>query len=222
MPHFKYINLILILLPFISGCSLDGLLQPDDPPDQDRLPRERRDPNPGEENGDPEGHETVLFIPLNVGTEWTYGVQYKQESKQQVYTVRYAGEERWQCTQARYSDSTFVFQTTFVGEKTILSHSSTQSFYESSSASVTARIRHRALIVLEENGESISPFLGDWLYLMDSRFLICFSDSGVVDLTGSASEFDYDYRLDQKKGLLNGHLTVETAYDVTKITYELE
>ena len=218
----KYILSILLTLFLAAGCSLDSLFGPDESPGDKRMPREKRDPNPGGDEPAPT-LKTVLYLPLVQGTIWTYDVQYKQTAKQSDYVILYQGEEKWLCTQARFSDSTFVFQTSFNGEKLIQSATSTQKFSESSAAVVTAKIFRRALIVSSENGNSISPFFGDWLHLMNSHFIVSFEDDTVSKYqSGSSNEFQYNYSLELTKGLVEGHLVNDSVYDQIKIDYMIK
>jgi len=124
-----------------------------------------------------------------------------QNSATQDYTVTYKGTEKWICTLARFSDSTFVFKTLFAGEKIILNNNSTRTFPESSTASVTARIQNGRLFILQENGSTISPFLGDWLFMLKNQFRVSFSGSSTTqNKVLSSLTLKYDYKLDKSKG----------------------
>ena len=205
-----------IVAMFLPGCSLDGLFEPDDAQQPvDHLPRDRYEPN------EPSGKSLQLFMPLSTGNTWTYDVSYKQTSAQSEYTVEYVGEEKWTCTQTNFSDSTFVFQTTFRGDKTIVNNSATQTFSESSSATVTAKIHKGALTLDQEDGEKISPFFDDWLFSLDGRFRIGFSiENKTINQKSTTSTLTFDYTLDKTKGLVAGELVANSQYDQKMLIYK--
>ena len=208
---------VLICIAFGGiGCSLDGLFAPNDSGQSDRKPRDRRE--------QPETNtETELYIPLKEGAEWSYNVKYAQHSLQGNNATEYNGVETWRCTSARLSDSTFVFSTFFGGEIKVKTAHSSQVFPESSTASVATRIENGALIIVQENGGSMSPFLGDWLYLHDNQFYICFDkNANSMKKKVSTTELTSNYELEKSKGLISGELFKKSVYDQITISYTLK
>lgn len=219
----KLLFLLLLILIYILGCEVNALFEPDDS-SEPREPgaRERR---PADNNNGPETTSAKLYLPLQEGANWTYQVAYIQISKTSAsYSVTYRGEEKWTCSLARYSDSTFVLQTFFTGEK-ILSNQGSVSVesIQDAYAYVAAKIINGALTIVREEGDLICPFLGDWLSQMQNRFRVCLQ-SNDQQMTREINEADFScaYTLDGEKGMTGGIVSKKSDYDSLKIEYILE
>lgn len=218
----KIAILFMLFAVFFMGCDVNGLFEPEES-NSDRAPRGRRpvqDPPP-----DDNVSSSGLYFPLQVGKSWHYSVVYKQDSKSAAdYHVAYRGEEQWVCSLARWSDSTFVFQTHFTGEKTIIDGQSEKIFpIESAYAAVTAKIVNSALIIVREEGDQLCPFLGDWLNMMKTNFRIVFDDSRqIIEYDHSGSTTSGHVKLQQDVGLIEGDIISETNYDVIHLNFSLK
>jgi hypothetical protein len=180
---------------------------------------EHRSREPEDDNPPP---ATVLFLPLAEGASWSFTVEYRQSSLESGnYSAVYIGEETCVCSAARFSDSTFVFQTRFSGKKTITSSSGViTSNLAGVAALVNARMVKGALVLTSEEGTELAPFWGDWLFRMKNQFKICFVGSQkTIEKTGASADLEFAYTLEQQVGLVAGSLTARTAYDVTVINY---
>lgn len=106
------------VLGLFMSCGLNSdLFAPtDDSGSQDSGRRDRREPTNDDDKTPPV--TSVLFLPLVEGASWTYAVEFRQSSLQsENYMAVYTGEETCTCSSAKFSDSTFVFQTRFSGKK---------------------------------------------------------------------------------------------------------
>lgn len=224
MKIFYLTILLTMIILLTASCGLDGFFAPeDDTGNSNRPPEDRRRPADPDPNIEQPPASVELFLPLLTGAEWKYAVEYTQNSKQAEYTVSYQGEERWVNTLIRFSDSTFVFQTYFNGEKIVYSNKETKTFAESSTATITAQIQQGVLVLLQETGNHISPFLGDWLFLSQKQFRVCFAtDVSPQQPAIAATGLSGAYTIDKTKGLVNGALTAATAYDETTLKYQLK
>ena len=102
-----------------TACDLDKLYNSGEE-EQRESPRDRREPNDDDDPEPPPAVSPRLFLPLTAGNTWTYDVVYTQEARDPAeYRAVYKGEETWELTTARFSDSTFVFRTWFTGLKII-------------------------------------------------------------------------------------------------------
>ncbi len=217
----KYLFMGILFFAVFLACDLDALYNSGEEEVRES-PRDRRVPNDDE----PEPPVTpTLYFPSTVGTTWTYDVVYSQESRQaNEYRAVYKGEETWELTTARFSDSTFVFRNWFSGLKIVSDVNSSQTIpVHSSYASVTAQIRNKALVIVQERGDELCPFWGDWLFLMNSYFMVCFQNSEeTVQLSKSMTNLEYSYTLDRNRGLVQGNLNSKSEYDLFSLSYTLK
>ncbi len=224
MNIIKYMLLFISLTLLNPGCSFDDLISSDDSPSDTREPRDRREPtdpeDPGETNPDEPG-TLVMFMPLRVGEKWLYDVGVSKTSVNNDYRIEYVGEETWTCTKAKLTDSTYTFETTFSGDKTISNSESQQQFTETTSATVSFKIKNGALILVEENGANVSPFFGDWLFLIRDNFKICFVDDRFKDRDGAFTDLSYSYELEKGVGFLGGQVIATSDYERTEMLYTL-
>ena len=203
---------------------MNALFDPEDegnehvPSVREPTARERR---PVDNEPAPEPASHTLFMPLQEGNSWTYHLSYNQSSKVNTsMSVSYSGEEKWTCSLARYSDSTFVFQTFFNGEKTI--SGSNKEVIQGAYAYVTAKIINGALTLVREEGDLICPFWGDWLSLIGADFNVSYSSSHqIISVEKSGTNYSYAYTLDAAKGMTRGVVCKTSAYDSIKIEYIL-
>ncbi len=222
MKILRYSLLLISLTLLLSGCSFDDLMSSDDSPYEEHEPRDRREPtDPGDDDPDKGKSNLDLYLPIRVDAQWTYDIRVNKSSRQSDYRIDYVGQEEWRCTHAKFSDSLFVFETQFTGEKTIVSAQPQQRFSESTIATVTAKIHHGKLVLVEEHSNTISPFLGDWLFLLDDQFRVCFDGNQFYENSASMTNKNFHYKLDKNVGMLNGNVTALSDYDKTEIFYTL-
>jgi hypothetical protein len=225
MRIFEYILLLISLTLLLSGCSFDDLMSSDDSPAENREPRDRREPtdpeDPGENEPDTKPGNLFIYMPSRVGGEWIYDVKVTKTSNNSDYRVMYVGREIWTCTSIKMSDSTFTFESAFSGSKTISNSEGQQQFSESTSATVIAKIRKGALVLVEENGNSISPFLGDWLFLMQGNFKVVFDGDDLQMIEATSADLTFYFEIDTISGLLDGSLIANSDYERTEIVYSI-
>lgn len=221
----KYILLFIGVTLLISGCSFDDLLSSDDAPPDIREPRDRREPTDPNDPGQAEPKEKpknlAIYMPLRVGGKWFYDVEVTKISINREYQFTYTGQETWTCTQVNLNDSTITFDTTFNGSKTIRTSEGEQKFSESTAATVLTNIKKGALVLVEENGNSISPFLGDWLFLLKDRFKVCFDGDDIQLVEATTDDLIFDYEIDKTSGMLIGYLQAASEYERTEIIYSI-
>lgn len=213
---------IVVISGLLMSCSFDALFGPDDEGSGDSDRRGRRSPD----DHHPPHATTALYVPLASGISWSYAVEYRQTSRQNdANSVAYSGEETWNCSLARFSDSTFVFQTRFSGQK-IVSHAGGVEITDivRAEASVSAQIVKGALILNAEQssdtGGELAPFCGDWLFRMGSYYKISFSSTETyIEQMRSADDLQFNYKLKKNSGLVSGSLTARTAYELITIHY---
>ncbi len=219
----KILLLLMLSLFFAVGCDVNALFEPKDSGEQ-REPG-GRDRRPVENPADPGTVINQLLMPLQEGKAWRYRVSYKQTSKTIVdYSVMYEGEEQWTCSLARFSDSTFVFQTHFSGDKKIINGENIQTEnIQGAYSFVTAQIVKDRLKIIREEGDALCPFWGDWLSLMQDQFVVCFeTGQAAVTREESGVDFSFSYTLDASRGLTHGLVSRSLEFDDTKIQYTLE
>ena len=218
----KMIFLVMLSIIFVMGCEMEALLGPgDEGGERDQDVRDRRPTNDG---SDPEVTTTQLLIPLQEGGTWSYHVDYIQTSNVTAdYSVAYRGTEQWSCSLARFSDSTFVFQTHFTGEK-IITHQgdeNTESI-QGAYASVTAKIVHGTLTIVREEGDLMCPFLGDWLALFQDEFVCVHSTENSITREKNDIDLAFSYTLVADRGLIKGTVARNSQYDQILIEYNVE
>ena len=215
--------LLILSLFFAVGCDVNALFEPDESGEQ-REPG-TRDRRPVDTPADPGAGTYQLFIPMQEGAAWQYRVSYSQASKTiSGYRVTYEGEEQWNCSLARFSDSTYVFQTHFSGEKRIANGENIQTEnIQGAYSFVTMHIVNGRLMIIREEGDALPPFWGDWLSLMDDRFVVCFdTEQSAVTREKGGVDFSFSYTLDAGRGLTHGLVSRNLEFDETKIQYTLE
>lgn len=223
MRILRYILLLVGLTLLLSGCSFDDLMSSNDSSPEYGEPRERREPtdpgDPGEDEPEDKPSALSIYMPLHVGGKWFYYVDVIKTSNNGDYRITYKGEETWTCTHVDLHDSTFVFETTFTGSKKISNSEEQQEFSESTTATVSAKIKNSALVLSEENGVSISPFLGDWLFLMGDNFRVCFDGDDMQINESTTDNPDFLYDIDKNVGMFDGYLIAASDYEKTEIYY---
>ena len=225
MKILRYSLIFISLTLLLSGCSFDDLLSSDDSPQENRELRDRREPTDPNDPDDKEPEEKpknlAIFLPLRLGGQWFYDVEVTKISTNRDYHTTYTGQETWTCAHVNLNDSTITFETTFKGSKTIRTSEGEQKFSESTSATVLTKIKKGALVLVEENGNSISPFLGDWLFLIKDHFKVCFDGDGIQLVEATTDDLIFDYEIDKTSGLLIGYLEAASEYERTEIIYSI-